>query len=53
MSGGGLLRGSIINDLLVRFNTYIDKESMFDNQIERHDEMVSEYYKMKRTGDIE
>ena len=53
MSGGGLLRGSIINDLLVRFNTYIDKDSMFDNQIERHDEMVSEYYKMKRTGDIE
>ena len=53
MSGGGLLRGSIISDFLIRFNTYIDKESMFHNQLERHDEMISEYYQMKRAGDIE
>jgi hypothetical protein len=53
MNGGGLLRGFIVNEMLVRFNTYIDKESMYDNQIERHDEMVSEYYQMKRTGNIE
>jgi hypothetical protein len=52
MSGGGLLRGFIVDNLLVRFNTYIDKESMFDNQIERQSEMVSEYYQMKRKGDI-
>ena len=53
MSGGGLLRGSIVNEMLVRFNTYIDKDSMFHNQLERHDEMISEYYQMKRTGNIE
>ena len=50
MSGGGLLRGVIVNNLLVRFNTYIDKDSMFDNQLERQDEMISEYHKMKRKG---
>ena len=53
MRGGGLLRGFIVNEMLIRFNTYIDKDSMFDNQIERHDEMISEYFQMKRTGDIE
>ena len=53
MRGGGLLRGFIVNSMLVRFNTYIDKESMYDNQIERQNEMVSEFYQMKRTGDIE
>jgi hypothetical protein len=53
MNGGGLLRGFIVNEMLIRFNTYIDEDSMFDNQIERHDEMISEYFQMKRTGNIE
>jgi hypothetical protein len=53
MNGGGLLRGFIVNEMLIRFNTYIDEDSMFDNQIERQSKMVSEYFKMKRTGNIE
>ena len=52
MNGGGLLRGSIINNLLVRFYTYIDKDSMFNDQIERYDEMISEYSHLKRMGEI-
>jgi hypothetical protein len=53
MRGGGLLRGFISNGLVIRFNTYIDKDSMYDDQIERQGEVISEYYQMKREGFIE
>lgn len=53
MSGGGLLRGVFMNEFLIRFNTYIDEDSMFDNQLERYNEMISEYHQMKREGYVE
>lgn len=50
MRGGGMLRGQIVNSMLLRFTTYVSEEMMFDNQVERHDEMVKEYMRFKRKG---
>lgn len=50
MSGGGMLRGQVVNNVLVRFSTYVSEDLMFDNQIERQEEMVREHYDWKRKG---
>ena len=47
MRKGGMLRGQIINELLIRINTYITEDMMFDNQLERQKEMQSEYFRFK------
>lgn len=49
MRGGGLLRGQIINGLLIRFTTYICEDQMFEDQIERQEDMNKEYYYLRRT----
>lgn len=48
MCDGGMLRGQIVNEMLLRFTTYVSKDMMFDNQHERQQEMASEYFSMKR-----
>lgn len=49
MRGGGLLRGQMENDIFIRFTTYISEDQMFENQIERQEDMEKEYYYIKRT----
>lgn len=48
MRGGGMFRGTVINNLLMRLTTYVSTDIMFENQKERQQEMVSEYYNWKR-----
>lgn len=50
MRGGGMLRGFIVDELLIRFKTYVADDQMFDNQKERQAEMVREHYEWKRLG---
>lgn len=50
MRGGGMFRGTIINDVFMRLTTYVSEDMMFDNQIERQKEMVREHYEWKRKG---
>ena len=50
MNGGGMLRGQLETNNLIRFYTYVDGDMMFDNQIERQDEMRREYYEWLRKG---
>ena len=48
MKGGGMLRGQIIHELLLRIHTYVSKDMMFENQLLRQEEMVSEYHRIKK-----
>lgn len=48
MKGGGMLRGQIVNEVLVRFLSYVSEDMMFDNQRERQRNMQSEYWQTKR-----
>lgn len=50
MKGGGMFRGHVVNDLLVRLTTYVSDDMLFDNQRERQEEMTKEYYDWKRRG---
>lgn len=50
MRGGGMLRGQIVNDLLIRFFTYVSDDMLFDSQKQRQAEIVSEYYHLKNEG---
>ena len=50
MRGGGMLRGQIVNNLLLRFTTYVSPDMMFDNQLKRQQEMMREHWEWKRTG---
>ena len=50
MSGGGMLRGQMETNNLIRFYTYVDGDMMFNNQVERQDEIRKEYYKWLRKG---
>ena len=52
MRGGGLLRGQMISSFLIRFFTYVSKDMMYDNQLERQEEMNKEYWQWKRKGFI-
>lgn len=52
MSGGGMLRGQIVNGMLLRFYTYVSEEMMFDGQLERQDEMFKERLEWERKGYI-
>lgn len=50
MRGGGMFRGYIVNDLLMRLTTYVAADMLYDNQRERQEEMTKEHYKWKRMG---
>ena len=50
MNGGGMLRGQVVDGMLIRFFTYVNEEMMYDNQLERQTEMHREYHKWKREG---
>lgn len=50
MAGGGMMRGQLVHPLLIRFYTYVDKDMYFDNQKEREEKMLSEYYHWKNEG---
>lgn len=50
MRGGGLLRGQIVQELLLRFTTYVSQDMLFDNQIEQYEKMQREYYRSRRDG---
>ena len=45
-----MLRGQIVNNLLLRFTTYVSPDMMFDNQLKRQQEMMREHWEWKRTG---
>ena len=46
----GMLRGQFETHILIRFYTYIGEDMMFNNQIERQDEIRKEYYQWEREG---
>ena len=48
LKGGGLLRGQFVNNLLLRFTTYIGKDQMFENQRVQYDRMMKEYWTSNR-----
>lgn len=48
--GGGILRGYIVNSGVIRFFTYISPDEMFDNQLERYNEMLAEHAAWKAKG---
>lgn len=50
MRGGGMFRGCIVNNLLIRLMTYVADDMMYDNQKERQQEMLNEYLDWKRRG---
>lgn len=50
MRGGGMLRGQMVHNLLIRFTTYISEDMMYEDQQKRQSEMQSEYFKLKKDG---
>ena len=48
MRGGGMLRGQVVNEILIRFTTYVSPDMMFDGQLERQEEMIREYWRTVR-----
>ena len=50
MKGGGILRGTMMDGVFIRFNTYVSDDMLFDNQRERQEEMLREHYEWKRKG---
>lgn len=52
MKNGGILRGNVVNDILIRFFTFVSKDMLFDEQTEWHKEMQSELWSARRRGII-
>ena len=50
MKDGGILRGHIMNAVLVRFFTYIGADDLYDSQDERYEEMQKEALQWKVQG---
>lgn len=50
MKDGGILRGHIMNGVLVRFFTYIGADDLYDSQDERYEEMQKEALQWKVQG---
>lgn len=50
MKDGGVLRGQILNNICLRFFTYISDDMLFDNQRETQENMMKEYMQLKREG---
>ena len=50
MSDGGMLRGYVVDEIMIRFFSYVSDDMMYDDQKEWQDEMNSEYFKWKNNG---
>lgn len=50
MSGGGILRGYIVSEMLVRFFSYVSDDMMYDDQKKWQQEMNSEYFRWLKQG---
>jgi hypothetical protein len=50
MSDGGILRGYVVDETLIRFFSYVSDNMMYDDQKEWQEEMNSEYFKWKSSG---
>jgi hypothetical protein len=50
MSDGGILRGYIVDEVMIRFFSYVSDDMMYDDQKEWQEEMNSEYFKWKSSG---
>ena len=50
MSDGGMLRGQLVNPMLVRMFTYVSKDDLYENQQDRHEEMMRERAEWLRNG---
>lgn len=48
--GGGMFRGNIVSEMLVRFFTYVADDMMFDSQKERQQQMNRERFRFKKDG---
>lgn len=47
MTGGGMLRGQILDNLTMRFFTYVSEDMYYSNQLERQEEKFKEYQRIK------
>ena len=47
MQGGGMLRGQILDMLSMRFFTYVSEDMYYSNQLERQEETLREYRRVK------
>lgn len=52
MKNGGILRGNVVTNMLIRFFTFVSKDMLFDEQKEWHKEMQSEVWSARRRGII-
>ena len=50
MSDGGMLRGYVVDEIMIRFFSYVSDDMMYEDQKEWQDEMNSEYFKWKNSG---
>ena len=52
MTNGGILRGYIVNEILIRFFSYVSDDMMYDDQKEWQEEINSEYFRWLNQGRI-
>ena len=52
MSDGGILRGYIVDEVLIRFFSYVSDNMMYDDQKEWQDKMNQEYYHWMNQGKL-
>lgn len=50
MSDGGMLRGQIVDNFMVRLFTYVGKDDLYEDQQERYDDMMRERAEWLRQG---
>lgn len=50
MTDGGMLRGYVVDEIMIRFFSYVSDDMMYEDQKEWQDEMNSEYFKWKNSG---
>lgn len=48
MRGGGMLRGQLVNNMLLRFTTYISDDMMFEGQRERQKAIIKEFWELRK-----
>lgn len=50
MDGGGILRGYIVNEIMIRFFSYVSDDMLYDDQKEWQKEMNKEYFEWANKG---
>ena len=50
MSDGGILRGYVVDEIMIRFFSYVSDDMMYDDQKEWQNEMNSEYFRWLNKG---